>query len=193
MIIIKNLTASRDWLVYHKQLGNTHGIYLDLTNASTSSSGFFNNTSPTSSVFSVGTDTDANDSSDDTIAYCFAEKKGYSKFGSYVGNGNADGTFTYTGFKPAFLITKRTDSSSSGDWNIVDSVRNPSNVVNKYLHTNLSQAEGTASIYDFYSNGFKIRESGAGTNASGSTYVYLAFAEEPLVANVGQGIPATAR
>ena len=193
MIIIKNLTSGRDWLVYHKELGNTHGIYLDLTNASTSSSGFFNNTSPTSSVFSVGTDTDANDSSDDTIAYCFAEKKGYSKFGSYVGNGNADGTFTYTGFKPAFLITKRTDSSSSGDWNIVDSVRNPSNVVNKYLHTNLSQAEGTASIYDFYSNGFKIRESGAGTNASGSTYVYLAFAEEPLVANVGQGIPATAR
>ena len=192
MIIYKKRSATGSWIVYHHKntsAPETDYLSLNSTNATQDAATAWNDTAPTSSVFSVGTAGSA--SSAIYVAYCFAEKKGYSKFGSYIGNGNADGTFVYTGFKPAFLITKRTDSSTSGDWNIVDSVRNPSNVVGKYLHTNLSNAEGTASIYDILSNGFKIRESGAGTNASGSTYIYMAFAEAPIVGS--NNVPANAR
>ena len=192
MIIYKKRSATGSWIVYHHKntsAPETDYITLNSTNATQDAATAWNDTAPTSSVFSVGTAGSA--SSATYIAYCFAEKKGYSKFGSYVGNGNSNGPFVYTGFKPAFLITKRTDSSTSGDWNIVDSVRNPSNVVGKYLYTNSNNAEGTASIYDILSNGFKIRESGAGTNASGSTYIYMAFAEAPIVGS--NNVPANAR
>jgi hypothetical protein len=198
MIIIKNLTASRDWLVYHKKLGNTNGIYLDLNLASTTSSNFFNNTSPTSSVFTVGTDTDANDSSDDTIAYCFAEKTGYSKFGSYTGNGNADGTFVYTGFKPALVIIKRTDSSSGANWLLLDSVRSDINIVNENLFANLNDAETSTERCDFLSNGFKLRQTGTTVNGSGASYIFMAFGQS-LVGSFGQSlvgsnnVPCTAR
>jgi hypothetical protein len=104
MILIKNRTTAYSWIVYHKSLGATKNLYLDLTNASDISSIQFNDTEPTSSVFSVGTSLATNKSSDSIIAYCFAEKKGFSKFGSYTGNGSADGTFVYTGFKPAFIM-----------------------------------------------------------------------------------------
>ena len=190
MIIIKNLTSGRDWLVYHKELGNTHGIYLDLTNASTSSSGFFNNTSPTSSVFSVGTDTDANDSSDNTIAYCFAEKTGYSKFGSYTGNGSTNGTFVFCGFRPAWVMSKRSDSSDG--WRIRDAKRDIDNPAQHRLLANASDAEVSASSQDtdFLSNGFKIRNSDSGYNASGGTYIYMAFGQSLVGSN---NIPCTAR
>jgi len=189
MIIIKNLTAGRDWLVYHKKLGNTNGIYLDLTLASTSSSGFFNNTSPTSSVFSVGTDTDANDSSDDTIAYCFAEKKGYSKFGQYEGNANADGTFVYTGFLPAFVMVKNIDATEN--WIIFDNKRPGRNLTDALLKPNLSNAESTTGVkFDLLSNGFKARVSDAEGN-SGNTFIYMAFAENPFVNS--NGVPTNAR
>jgi len=191
MIIVKTRSAAKEWFIYHQALGNTKEIYLESTDAAYDGTAAWNSTTPTSSVFSLGSHTKTNGSSDTIIAYCFAEKKGYSKFGSYTGNGNADGTFVYTGFRPAFLITKRTDSSSSGDWNITDSTRNPNNVIGQILYTNLTNAEGSGSVYDFYSNGFKIRESGAGTNASGSPYIYMAFAESPFVNS--NGIPNNAR
>jgi hypothetical protein len=107
MIIFKNLSAGRSWMVYHQSLGATKFLYLDATDSEGTDSGFFNDTEPTSSVFSVGTANNTNYNGEAIIAYCFAEKQGYSKFGSYTGNGNADGTFVYTGFKPAFMIIKQ--------------------------------------------------------------------------------------
>ena len=188
LTIFKRRNNTSNWRVMTTIIDGTHDIlYLNATDAKIDAS----ESAPTSSILNLGTGNEVNGSSDTYIAYCFAEKKGFSKFGSYTGNGNSDGTFVYTGFKPAFLITKRTDSSTSGDWNIVDTTRNPSNVVGKYVYANLSNAEATASIYDILSNGFKIRESGAGTNASGSSYIYMCFAESPFTTSTG--IPTTAR
>ena len=132
------------------------------------------------------------------IAYCFAEKKGYSKFGSYIGNGNANGPFVYTGFKPAWVMRKyATGGSASGEgWEMLDSARSPFNVADERLKADSNGAESTGSNYyvDFLSNGFKCRTADNATNNSGATYIYMAFAENPLVANVGQnGTPATAR
>jgi hypothetical protein len=107
MIIFKNLSAGRSWMVYHQSLGATKFLYLDATDAEGTDSGFFNDTEPTSSVFSVGTANNTNYNGEAIIAYCFAEKQGYSKFGSYTGNGSTDGTFVYTGFKPAFVMAKK--------------------------------------------------------------------------------------
>ena len=125
------------------------------------------------------------------IAYCFAEKKGFSKFGSYTGNGNADGTFVYTGFKPAFVMLKV--SSTTNDWIILDNKRDTFNVATKKLLPNVSNAESSDSgvSTDFLSNGFKFRTSGNNVNVSGGTYIYMAFAENPLVGT--NNIPATAR
>jgi hypothetical protein len=125
------------------------------------------------------------------IAYCFAEKKGFSKFGSYTGNGNADGTFIYTGFKPAFIMIKRTDTS--GDWLMKDNKRpTVQNPVTSLLYPNKSDTEATGvNDADFLSNGYKIRTTGTAENASGGTYIYMAFAENPLVGT--NGVPATAR
>jgi hypothetical protein len=137
-------------------------------------------------VFSLGSNLAVNQSGATQIAYCFAEVKGYSKFGSYTGNGNADGTFVYTGFTPAFVMTKQT-SGGGGNWFIVDNKRNTFNVVNNLLDANLSNAERNANIYDFYSNGFKDRL-GLG---SGETFIYMAFASSPFTSS--KGICATAR
>jgi hypothetical protein len=122
------------------------------------------------------------------IAYCFAEKTGYSKFGSYVGNGNVDGTFVHTGFAPAFVMTKRTDSTS--DWLICDNKRPGYNVINKKLFPNQTQAEDSYDSFDFVSNGFKIRSSGTGHNASGGTFIYMAFGQSLVGSN---NVPCTAR
>ena len=120
MIIFKSRNGTKNWITYHDGIGNTKAIFLNLTNAeATASSNFWNNTSPTSSVFTLGDNSNHNDTSADMIAYCFAEKKGFSKFGSYVGNGNADGTFVYTGFKPAMIIAKRTDTTASTSATVV--------------------------------------------------------------------------
>jgi hypothetical protein len=123
------------------------------------------------------------------IAFCFAEKKGYSKFGSYTGNGNADGAFIYTGFKPALVIVKR--SSAVEDWKMFDNKRPGYNLTNLRLKPNGSETEASSGGFDFTSNGFKARSTDAAENASGSTYIYMAFAEEPLVSS--NDIPATAR
>ena len=182
-----------DWLVYHHAVSadpQTDFLKLNAANAVADESTIWNDTAPTSSVFSVGTEATVSGNSYTFVAYCFAEKQGYSKFGSYVGNGSADGSFVHTGFKPAFLIVKGT----TGDqWYQHDDKRNPSNLVNKMLIPNLNyvEATSTASVLDFLSNGFKLRGTDGSHNASGTTYVYMAFAENPFTSSAGT--PVTAR
>jgi hypothetical protein len=189
MIIFKNLSAGRSWMVYHQSLGATKFLYLDATDAEGTDSGFFNDTEPTSSVFSVGTANNTNYNGEAIIAYCFAEKQGYSKFGSYVGNGNADGTFVYTGFKVAMIICKNTGAAE--DWIIKDNTRDIDNPVDDVLYPNGDYAEDDGATVDFLSNGFKCRTTAANTNQSGNTFIYMAFAENPFVSSTG--VPATAR
>jgi hypothetical protein len=193
MIIIKNRSSTESWRVYHNELGPTKEIYLDLDSAAGTSSSAFNDTEPTSSVFSVGTGNATNKSSDNLIAYCFAEKQGYSKFGSYTGNGNADGPFIYTGFRPAWIMIKRTDSSQ--DWRMFDAVRDPFNSLEKQLKANANTTESAGTDFlNFVSNGFKVLVSTASINSDGGFYVYMAFAEHPFVANdSGTAVPVVAR
>ena len=189
MYIVKNVDATNDWNVYHHSIGNTHRLFLNTTQAAEDNASAWNDTSPTSSVFSVSTNTNVNQSGSTMIAYVFAEKTGFSKFGSYTGNGNADGTFIYTGFKPALIIIKK-DATDS--WYMYDNKRGDINANAKTLKANTSDAEGTSGKeIDFLSNGVKIRNSNNSINTNGSTYIYMVFAEEPLVAS--NGIPATAR
>jgi hypothetical protein len=190
VIIIKNRSSAKDWAVYHKNVGNNKKLLLN-TNDAESSSSYFNSTSPTSTVFSVNNSDTTNDTNPQ-IAYCFAEKKGYSKFGSYTGNASTDGTFVYTGFKPAFIIGKIT--SDANEWFLIDNKRSTFNVANKSVYANTSAAENTNHDVDFLSNGFKIRDSDGTVNVSGGSYIYLAFAENPFVANdSGTAVPVVAR
>jgi hypothetical protein len=125
------------------------------------------------------------------IAYCFAEIEGYSKFNTYTGNGSSDGTFVYTGFRPAYLMTRRTSAGSDG-WAVFDSARDPTNGMQYYEFINNGGAEGSGTIrLDFVSNGFKWRQSGSSWNGSGEEYIYMAFAEHPFVSS--GGTPITAR
>jgi len=190
MIIVKNRGNTQGWATYHHTQGA--GNYLDLssTNSVQAGSSIFNSTTPTSSVFSVATSGWTNDSGYNYIAYCFAEKKGFSKFGSYVGNGSTDGTFVYTGFKPAFVLSKNVEDAGE-NWFIHDNTRNSFNPTNIYLRPNLSNGDGTAHHYDFHSNGFKNRYAGGSLNSSGRTYIYMAFAAAPLVGT--NGVTAKAR
>ena len=183
MILLKNYGESADWRVWHKDLSNTATDYLELnkTSATQSSSAIWNNTDPTSSVFHVATDGHSNSNGKGIVAYCFAPVEGYSAMGSYTGNGSADGPFIYTGFKPRWLILKRIDTGSGGDnWFVCDTERNPNNPVDKFLRANLNYAESTLVFYDFLSNGFKIRISDAALNDPSGTYIYMAFAENPV-------------
>ena len=191
MVIVKETSGSDAWIVGHSSIGFTKNLLLNGTNAEYADSTIWNNTAPTSSVFSVGSSNSSNESGATYIAYCFAEKQGFSKFGSYTGNGNADGTFVYTGFKPAFVIVKQ--SSASGEsWKMYDNKRPGYNLVNNWLEPDDSQAEGTGSNQiDMLSNGWKARATNTAMNASGSTYIYMAFAEAPLVSS--NGVPAVAR
>ena len=152
---------------------------------------YWNDTKPTNTVVTLGNAVANNTSGSNVIMYCFHSVKGFSKFGSYTGNGNADGTFVYTGFKPAFIITKKTNNTSN--WTLLDNKRLGYNVDNNRIYPNLSDAENTSDIMDILSNGFKMRSTASDNNGSGATYIYMAFAAEPLVANVGASIPATAR
>jgi len=187
MIIVKPYSVSDSWYTYHVGTGNAQYTQLESSNTSTSNSNTWASTSPTSSVFSMSTNFwGAN--TNDIIAYCFAEKKGFSKFGSYVGNGSStDGTFVYTGFSPSFLILKRT-TDSIGSWTMYDNKRHTYNPNGEYLLANDSGAAVAFDNVDFLSNGFKLR---AGFNNASSSYIYMAFAEQPLVGT--NNIPATAR
>ena len=195
LIIVKRRPGTQSTRVGINDLGWGNLLYLDSTSASSAVASSFQSTAPTSSVFSVGTDTGVNGSGDSSLAYCFAEKKGYSKFGSYVSNGvSGDGTFVYTGFKPAFVIHKRTDSA--GDWRSWNNKADAFNQNDKSIfpNSNASEYDTTAVGVDFLSNGIKWRQTDTtNNNPSGGTFIYMAFAEEPLVANVGASIPATAR
>ena len=188
MIIFKNTSSSVDWRVYHEALGNTHRLCLNDTSASTDDDSAFNDTSPTSTVFTVGGSSSTNAGT--MIAYCFAEKTGYSKFGSYTGNGNSNGTFVYTGFKPAFVMVKRTDNTNH--FAIYDNKRNGFNDENNYLRAEGNYAEGneTWGDLDILSNGFKPKANDGMHNASGGTYIYMAFGQSIVGSN---NIPATAR
>jgi hypothetical protein len=198
MIIFKNRTSSSSWTVYHESLGNGHRLVLNNDNAKESTNQFSFGTSPTSSVFALGGGYgDVNTSGANYIAYCFAEKTGYSKFGSYTGNGNADGSFIYTGFKPAFVMIKNT--TNGNNWFISDNKRVPFNLADDSLFPNSNSAEMTTQPtnygLDILSNGMKMRTSGDHTvnnnNASSNTYIYMAFAEAPLVGT--NGVTAKAR
>ena len=189
IVMAKNLdnTGGYGWYVHVGALNDPEKIlYLHSTDAGTNNNSAYNTTTPSSTVVTLGTNTGTNGNGENIILYCFAEKTGYSKFGSYVGNGNANGTFVYTGFKPAFVMTKRTNGSDW--WGMWDSKRDSFNEATKNLRANVSDAEGPKSI-DILSNGFKLRNTDPATNASGGTYIYMAFAEEPLVGDN----PATAR
>jgi len=188
-IMTKNLTsASYGWYCYHASMGNDKNLYLHTSDSQVSGSSRWNSTTPTSSVFSLGTNAGTNGSTN-MIAYCFAEKTGYSKFGSHTGNGNADGTFVYTGFKPAFLLVKK--YTDAGHWQMVDNKRPGYNVNSNYLRSNKTDAEATDIPFDILSNGFKARSTDGSYNESGQSYIYLAFAEAPLVGS--NNVPCTAR
>ena len=190
-IIFKDRTATGRWHTYHSVLGATGHMRLDSTSAFNTATSFMNDTEPTSSVINLGTSAHVNGVSQDHIAYCFAEKKGFSKFGTYTGNGSADGPMVYTGFKPAFVIVK--DYSQLSGWEMADNKRTSSggNVIDKELKPNDSGAETTNNYIDFLSNGFKIRNNFGNWNGSGATYIYMAFAEHPFVSSTGT--PTTAR
>tara|TARA_R100001594_G_scaffold3951_1_gene14526 strand:+ start:1726 stop:2769 length:1044 start_codon:yes stop_codon:yes gene_type:complete len=189
-IIVKNRDTARNWNVYYGD--ETDYLQLNDDGATIDNDNKWNDTAPTSSVFTVNTSSDTNKSGDAMIAYCFTNIKGYSKLGSYTANGNANGTFIYTGFRPAYVMIKRTDSAQQ--WGIVDSKRDVDNPAQFHLFAESSQAEGGASSYnnfDLLSNGIKMRSNDQWTNASGGTYVYMAFAESPFVNS--NGIPNNAR
>ena len=196
MIIVKRRNATNGWAVYHKTLGTGSEVYLNLTQAVTSSNFWI--TTPTTSVFSVSSSDYVNTSSDTYVAYCFAEKKGFSKFGSYVGTGSSTGTpFIYTGFKPAFVMTK-ISSGTSDDWTMTDIVRDNAvgggNGTGARLQANYNGAEAVNTTYasiQKYSNGFSPQGNLNVTNGSGYTYIYMAFAENPFVGS--DGTPVTAR
>jgi len=193
VIFTKSRDTAQNWLVQHKYSigsdGWTDSLVLNLTNTADDDASYWNDTEPTSTVFSVGSSALSNKSSDSLIAYLFAEKQGYSKFGSYKGNGNANGTFVYTGFKPAWVMTKI--SSATGQWGIADNKRGvaPSG---EFLFADSSGATNDApNNFDFTAQGFKPRADYAAMNTSGATYIFMAFAEQPFVTSTG--VPATAR
>ena len=192
-IFVKGLVVA-DWTSYHSVLGNTGYMRLNNTNVFATASTYWNNTSPTSSVFTLGTTGNVNANGNDFIAYCFAEVKGYSKFGSFIGNGSTNGTFVHLGMKPAFVMIKKT-TGGTANWITYDNKRLGYNPTTKRLIPNLSDAEQTITDdIDFLSNGFKLRTAGTGENHSGQTHIYMAFAEQPFVTSTANGsIPATAR
>lgn len=189
IVIIKNRDRASGWHVGGDAIG-TDNQYLNLNGTDAIGSAGTGFQSFSSTTFGIGSDTDWNASSESIIAYCFAEKTGYSKFGSYTGNGSSNGTFVYTGFKPAFIILKRTDTAK--DWLLHDNKRIGYNPNNYYFQPNLSDSEGTATPrIDFLSNGFKLQTSNTAYNESGGSYIYMAFAEAPLVGT--NNVPCTAR
>jgi hypothetical protein len=184
-------STDQSWIVYHSVMAHGAAMFLNTDDSKINHSPFWNSTAPTSTTFSVGTDSRTNTSADDYIAYCFAEKQGYSKFGSYTGNGNVDGTFVYTGFKPAFLIAKETGATRN--WTMADSKlqTNGNGGVTNSFQPNVAGAQDANERMDWLSNGFKLRTTSTTWNTSGGTYIYMAFAEHPFVSS--KGVPVTAR
>ena len=187
IVLIKCRSASANWLFTTDIIdGSKDYLFLNKTNVKNN----LTTALPTSSVFTVSGDDDQGENGKTYIAYCFNSVKGYSKFGTYTGNGNSDGAFVYTGFKPAWVIIKET--TETRDWYMFDNKRSTFNVVNKNLDANTSDAENTFTFLDITSNGFKLRTTDASVNSSGETYIYMAFAEAPFVTS-GTKAAGTAR
>jgi hypothetical protein len=192
LILTKNRDFAYNWHLWTHAFSSYNDTIQLNTTAAIDTGTLLNNTAPTSSLITLGNSAVINASGEKIIAYVFAEKKGYSKFGSYTGNGNADGTFVYTGFKPAFVIMKNT-ADGGASWQMFDNKRNIFNQMNGRLFPNSSNAENTDADnnIDFLSNSFKMRTSNGDTNSSGVTFIYMAFAENPFVTSTS--IPTTAR
>ena len=189
LVMIKRTDTTSNWIVGEAVLGFNKFSYLNEQDTATTNAGPFNDTAPSSSVITLGTWNDVNNSSGTYICYAFAKIAGFSDFGTYTGNGNADGPFVYTGFKPAFVMVKNT--SASNNWFIQDNLRAGYNATNYLLKPNTNGAEDTGTHIDIYSNGFKTRVNSANCNGSGNIMTYIAFAGAPLVGS--NNIPATAR
>jgi len=182
--------GTEGWLAYHKAVGATKSAgHLNSTGVPHDHTDYFNDVEPTSSVFTVGAGDNGNNSGEDNIAYLWTSIQGFSKFGSYTGNGSADGTFVYTGFRPAFVVIKQTNST--GNWMLWDSKRLGYNPNQNEMYANTSHAEQTDDRIDLLSNGFKLLENTAGFNGSGDTHIFMAFAEAPFVNS--NGVPCNAR
>ena len=196
MIIVKNRdTAATSWIVYHHRLSDSpeeNGLYLNTGNPIIDTTTYWSDEAPTSSVFTLGTNNDVNDDTKNMIAYAWSEKQGFSKFGSWLGNGSTDGPFIYTGFRPAWILYKRTTDATEG-WILQDNKISPINVSHIFLAPNGNGADSdTANAnLDFLSNGFKLRHDDTRGNTSGITYIYAAFAEAPFVNS--NGVPCNAR
>ena len=179
ILVKERTTNSNNWAVYHANLGNTRAMYMDITNDQGGDfTGGWNNTSPTSSVFSLGNSVETNRSSGSFIAYCWAEVPGFSKFGEYYGDNNSDGPYVYLGFRPAWVMIKNADAGST-EWYILDSARDTDNPVGQYLSASSEAAEATYVFYDFLSDGFKLRNTGAAQNPDNQRIIFMAFAEQP--------------
>ena len=186
VVFVKRRNAAANWCVYHESIGA--GFYLQLNTTAAQQSGPWQNLAPNSTTVIVYGGGLVNGNGDTYVAYCFAEKQGYSKFGKYVGNGNTNGPFVYTGFKPAVIIHK--SITTTKNWGIITG-GTFENEIDARLNPNLSAAEGTGTMVDFLSNGFKWRTTNGTANTNGATYIYMAFAENPFTTSTG--IPTTAR
>jgi hypothetical protein len=188
LILLKDRTSGAyNWQVYHSTFaGTSNSIVLNSTaGVDSGSAGVWNSTAPTSTVFSIGTSVGVNTNGNNYVAYCFAPVTGYSSFGSYTGNGSADGPFVYTGFRPRWIMVKCSSTNNGYTfWDINDAARSDYNSLSRTLCANLSDAEDSANIgtpnIDILSNGFKIRTTGSAKNLSSQTYIYAAFAENPF-------------
>ena len=197
MIIVKNRGRQKDWCVYHHNVASdpqTDKIELNLSGPVSDDGAVWNDTAPSSSVFTVGPSDERTNANDDTyVAYVFAEKQGYSRFGNYIGNGTTDGGFVYTGFKPAWLMVK--EIVNGGGWGIWDNKRLPFNTAGTAIrllaNTNAADDASNDNRIDFLSNGFKVRTSSGSFNQNATTMIYMAFAESPFVSSTGT--PGTAR
>jgi len=190
--VVKGRSVGGSWRTYHHKMSSdpqTDSFKLDENIAIADLAGWWNDTAPTSTVFSLGDDDQVNDDAGTYIGYFWTSIQGYSKFGSWVGNGITDGTFVYTGFKPAFLMYKRV--ADVGNWVMIDNKTDPINPCDEELYADLVDATGDVDLLDFLSNGFKLRRTHASQNTSGETYIYIAFAEHPFVSS--EGVPVTAR
>jgi hypothetical protein len=179
-IIAKNRSSGvTDWPTFHVSTGNNGGCTLNETAVKVTTAIWWNNTTPSSSVVTLGSGSQTNGSTNLQVLYCFAPIAGYSAFGSYTGNGSTDGPFVYTGFRPKFVLLKGA-SGTTGDWQLQDTSRDPYNCIGTSLFPNGSYAENTGYLVDILSNGFKLRTAASYMNGSGNSNIYAAFAENPF-------------
>ena len=189
LIIQKNLADAENWQVYHKSMGATKYMTLNTTNAESAQTSRWNDTAPTSTLFTIGSDSSVNGSGENCIAYCFAPVKGFSKFNYFKGNAEANGPMIYTGFKPAFLVIKRMNAGADYGWGVYDNKRAGYNDNNRTLYFTTSAEDGGGYV-NFFSNGFKMISSSAWQNSSNNLFLYWAFGQ-PIVGS--NGVTATAR